>query len=163
MRCTPRLLGHRITVTISSCRVTTNPGNIPRECSDAALVNRIAHPIKNRYLYPAEIELVAPGPVNRADACRLQVQGQYGLRSCCTIGRNFIGGRPVCFHLYSGLPDVLVNPLHDLPLERICPGEIFLQVWGQDDLLALGSLHMSEQNHPLPDKAVKVDIAPMVA
>ena len=134
----------------------------PRECRDTALVNRIARLVKDRNLHPAEVELVATRPDNRADASRLQVQRQNRFRSCCTIGRSLTSG-PVRFHLYTGLLDVLVDPLRDLPLEGICPGEVFLQVWSQDDLLALGSLHMPEQNHPLPGKSVQVDIVPVVA
>ena len=56
-----------------------------------------------------------------------------------------------------------LNSLRELSHERVCPGKVFLQVWGQDDLLALGSLHTPEQNHPLPGKCVQVDIIPMIA
>src|SRR5689334_20844222 len=127
--------------------------------SDPATVNRIARLVKDRDVHPAEVELVATRPDNRADASRLQVQRQKRFRRCYTIGRIFTSCSVRCY-LHAGLRDVLVNPLHDLGREGICLGQVLLQVWGQEQLLARSLLHMPEQNYPSPGKVTQVDVVP---
>jgi hypothetical protein len=99
------------------------------------MVNRIARLVEDRELHPAEVELVATRPDDRADASRLQVQCQKRFRRRCALGWSFTSC-PVRCYLHADLRDVLVNPLRDVGLERVCPGEVFLQVGSQEQLLA---------------------------